>query len=378
MSRPLRVLFAVQGEGRGHMTQALAVREMLAAHGHQVCGVLLGRSAQRTPPRFFLEGIGAPVHAFESPNFAYHPKTKAVCLRRTAADGLRRSWIYRHHLETVGRQVAARKPDVILNFYEGLVGLFALTARPDVPIVAVGHQYMFFHPAYRFAPGRRLSRAAMKAYTRLTAAGARRLLALSFYEAEDRPERRLRVTPPILRRDLFALDGRRDEGFLLAYLLHRHLAERLVRWHERQPQQAVRCYWDGEAWNPRPNLHFLPLDGTRFLQDMARCRGVVCTAGFESVSEAMWLGKPVYMMPTPGHLEQHTNALDAQRAGAGLFGDNLDLDPFLAFLPRYVSPAERFRAWVARAEAIVLEEVERAANRPPLVPVATARAREAA
>ena len=41
---------------------------------------------------------------------------------------------------------------------------------------------------------------------------------------------------------------------------------------------------------------------------MGRCRGVVCTAGFESVSEAMWLGKPVCMAPTPGHYEQRCNA----------------------------------------------------------------------
>lgn len=378
MTRSLRILFAVQGEGRGHLTQALAVRDMLAAEGHSVCGVLVGRSESRKPPRFFLDRIGAPVHFFDSPNFAYDPRTRAVSAWRTVTEGVRRSPLYRHNLRLIGRQVTARRPDLVMNFYEGMMGLFARTARPDVPVIAVGHQYMIEHPEYAFAPGQAAARLGMRAYTRLTAGGAARKLALSFYDAEDQPRRGIRVTPPLLRDALFSLDGSRDDGFYLAYLLHRHLADGLIRWHTDHPDTQVRCYWDGEAWSPRPGLEFRPLDGERFLQDMARARGVVCTAGFESVSEAMWLGKPVYMMPTPGHLEQRTNARDAARAGAGIHGDTLDLSAFLDYVPTHEPVADRFRAWVDRAESIVLDEVERLARRPVLVPVATAREREAA
>jgi hypothetical protein len=44
---------------------------------------------------------------------------------------------------------------------------------------------------------------------------------------------------------------------------------------------------------------------------MAECRHVVCTAGFESVSEAAWLGKPLFLVPVENHVEQQVNALDA-------------------------------------------------------------------
>ena len=47
----------------------------------------------------------------------------------------------------------------------------------------------------------------------------------------------------------------------------------------------------------RENLVFHQLDDVAFLDAMSRCRGLMCTAGFESVCEAMYLGKPVYMMP---------------------------------------------------------------------------------
>ena len=44
-------------------------------------------------------------------------------------------------------------------------------------------------------------------------------------------------------------------------------------------------------------LTFHKLHGEKFLRLMASSRGVACTAGFESVSEAAYLGKPLLMVP---------------------------------------------------------------------------------
>ena len=56
-----------------------------------------------------------------------------------------------------------------------------------------------------------------------------------------------------------------------------------------------------------------------FLDMMSRARGLASTAGFESVCEAMYLGKPVLMVPVKGHFEQFCNSRDAFKAGAGIF-----------------------------------------------------------
>ncbi len=42
----MKMMFCVLGEGRGHMTQAMAVKEIVEAAGHQVVAVTLGASAQ--------------------------------------------------------------------------------------------------------------------------------------------------------------------------------------------------------------------------------------------------------------------------------------------------------------------------------------------
>ena len=33
----MKILFIIQGEGRGHLTQALSLRQKLMAEGHEVC-----------------------------------------------------------------------------------------------------------------------------------------------------------------------------------------------------------------------------------------------------------------------------------------------------------------------------------------------------
>ena len=61
-------------------------------------------------------------------------------------------------------------------------------------------------------------------------------------------------------------------------------------------------------------LSFHQLNDTLFVRYMAGARAYATTAGFESVCEAMYLGKPVLMVPT--HIEQACNAFDAVHAGA--------------------------------------------------------------
>lgn len=52
----MKIMFSILGEGRGHMTQAMAVKEMVEKAGHQVTGVVLGlgsivRCHHSSPPR---------------------------------------------------------------------------------------------------------------------------------------------------------------------------------------------------------------------------------------------------------------------------------------------------------------------------------------
>lgn len=74
-------------------------------------------------------------------------------------------------------------------------------------------------------------------------------------------------------------------------------------------------------------LSYHQIDDVKFLNGMANCRAYASTAGFESICEAMYLGKPVLMVPA--HIEQDCNAYDAMIAGAGIIGDSFELESLL-------------------------------------------------
>ena len=86
---------------------------------------------------------------------------------------------------------------------------------------------------------------------------------------------------------------------------------------------------------------------------MAGARAYATTAGFESVCEAMYLGKPVLMVPT--HIEQACNAFDAVHAGAGVIADRFDLDALLQ-LSQTHQPDLAFSHWVKQADWLILRE----------------------
>jgi uncharacterized protein (TIGR00661 family) len=360
----LRVAFVVQGEGRGHMTQALALASHLRAAGHQITKVLVGASAHRSVPDYFVAGIDAPVETFAAPTQVPDRSVRGVSVGATTADAIRRlprfirsGW--RIHVETRG-------VDVVVNFLDLVGGLSRLVFQTRVPAVAVAHNYLFLHPALRNAPGTAHARAAVLAYARLTAGRARARVALSFDALPDDLPSRIVVAPPLLRPGLERMRPR-DEGYLLAYALNAGYGAELASWHRGNRNVTVHCYIDGGARalgaEPSEGFHAHALDDTRFLRHLQGCRAYVGTAGFESICEALYLGKPALVIATAGQLEQTLNAWDAVRVGAARAGAYSDLDAFWS-TPSVPTPSAvtSFRAWVAQAPALVVDCVERAAG----------------
>ncbi len=309
-----------------------------------------------------------PITKISTPDFSYKNDRK-VNLPASLAGVVRRVPAYWRGLRTLQALVRESQPDVILNFFEPLTGLYALTCRNRPPVVAVAHQFMYEHPSYVRAPGQRWQQLGMKWYVRLVGAASTRF-ALSLYEAPDLPEKNLFVGPPILRRQLFELQPNPGGNFVLIYLLNHGYAGQIMNWHKKNPQTVLHCFYDKPDAPPEfrfdDTLTFHRLDGEKFLRMMAECKYVACTAGFESLGEAAYLGKPLFLVPVENHIEQQINAIDATRLGLGVSDQSFNLDR-LAELPDRLDNCE-YRAWLSRADSRLLQTLDRAAPKTQAEP----------
>jgi len=360
----MKIMFCVLGEGRGHMTQAMAVKQMVEEAGHQVTAVTVGVSAERQIPSYFESAMQVPITRLPTLEFKYR-NSKSVSNTATMLGVLLNIPKYAGILRQLDRAVREAKPDVILNFFEPIAGIYAMTYRNRPPVVAIGHQFMFQHPGYIKAPKLWRKQVSLKLYTLLLGARSTKL-ALSLYEAPNLPQKRIIVAPPILRKQLFELHSNPNGNFVLVYLLNHGYAEQIIEWSDRNPGTRLHCFYDKpgapESLDHSPSLTFHRLDGEKFLKMMAESRHVVCTAGFESVSEAAWLGKPLFLVPVENHIEQQLNALDAQQFGLGIAENSFKLDR-LSELPNSL-PVESFRAWMECAPSKLLAAIDQAVGKP--------------
>jgi uncharacterized protein (TIGR00661 family) len=356
------------------MTQAIAMSEMLQRRGHQIVAVIAGTNQTRSLPAFFEQAFAVPVRPILSPGFSVK-KHRSISMAGTVANLVRNLPVYRKSLATIRETIAEVQPDLIINFLEPLMGIFNVLRPHKIPVLVVGHQYMLEHPDFVHEKKFRMQQLGMKFYIAVTGARSSRM-ALSFYRAADMPERKLFVSPPILRRQLFALHPDFSGGHLLVYLLNHGYADEIVRWHEENPAIPIHCFYDkpdAPAEDRRDaTLTFHRIHGEKFLQLMATARGVACTAGFESVSEGAYLGKPLLLIPVENHLEQYLNACDAERTGIGLRDSSFRLSRLLE--PQTGEATATFRDWVNQAEAVAMRVVEAAAptQQPDACPTASA------
>ena len=356
----LRVLFVVQGEGRGHLTQALALAPIFRNAGHEVTAVMVGTSRHRSIPRYFVDSIGAPVERFDSPTQVPDRDRRGLSTARTAWDAtLRMPRFVRSGFRIHERSGGV---DVVVNLLDIVAGISRAVLRTPVPAISIAHNYLFTAPDLVVPDERPGGLAAFRRYTGLTALRSRKCIALSF--AERPPEGGLVFAPPLLRPGLSELRPTQG-GYLLAYSLNAGYADDLIRWHARNPSVTVHCYLQGGGAvlgaEPSPGFHAHDLDQEAFLSHLAGCRAYVGSAGFESICEAFYLGKPVLAVPTKGQIEQRLNAWDAGRAGAARRGSYEDLDSFWTD-PRAPDPArvQHFRDWVDSAPARFVQLVEEA------------------
>jgi uncharacterized protein (TIGR00661 family) len=352
----MKFLFIIQGEGRGHQTQAIALSQILQENGHQVCAALFGTSDLSKTPELFKTNVSFDLIPFESPALAYNPKTKGLSIRQTLKYSLPKLPKYINSIRLIKTTVELLKPDAIINFYDFLGGVYSGILNKNIPVYAVGHQYLLLNPKFNHPKKHYLDRLTVNINSTITAWGSTKKLALSFSAFDN--YKNIKTTPPLLRKEIKKLVPS-EQNFILVYLTQSSLLERLIPIAKAYPNEYFECFlntWDVTLELP-DNIKINPISADKYLEKMASCKAIITTAGFESACEAMYLNKPVMMIPVPNHYEQHCNAIDAQRAQAGHFEMEINVASFERFLYILKNKKHNHRPWLNQSTSFFLNEL---------------------
>jgi len=316
-----KCIFIVQGEGRGHMSQSMALKEYLDDAGHVVEAVFAGGRTPESFPGYFREFFQGKLHGFYSPYFLRTPNKKGIYVGKTLLFNMFRVSRYLREVRRIRNEINILGPDVVFNFYD-VVGALALRkVKSGIRRIGIGHHFFLHLDGYRCNGNSWWNRRLLKIHTRLIMKSCDRVLALSF--REEKGDATIEIVPPLIRKSFREFNYRPGDRFLV-YLLNEGYIFDLIRISQEDSGFSADVF---TALSPEidlpPGICLHPMEDDKFREMMKKCRGLITTAGFDTVAEAAYQGIPMMVIPSQHHFEQRCNSADVERSGIGIAVEQL-------------------------------------------------------
>ncbi len=285
----MRILYAIQGTGNGHLSRARDIVPCLQQHG-EVDILVSGIQADVAlpwPVRYQFYGLS---FIFGQQGGVAFGQT----LRKL------RPWRF---LRDLGR-LPVEDYDLIINDFEPL-SAWACRLKGK-KCFAMSHQAAFLSQATPRPPAwrDRFAEFLFRWYAPCTDY-------VGFhFAAYDR-----HITTPVIRREVRALQPTRD-GSILVYLPAYADATLLAHFEQLPERRWVLFSKHAARAYRHQNVEVMPIQNEAFLKQLECCEAVLTGGGFEAPAEALFLGKKLMVIPMKAQYEQHANAYAAAAFGA--------------------------------------------------------------
>lgn len=347
-----KIIYALSGQGRGHTSRVIAVSDALRENGHEITFCCGGTA------REILESRGEdiipvpPLRQVLEGNEVRHLKT------------IRCNWKEIRNLSGTVSQLADifsdQRADLLITDFEAFSPRAA--EQINLPVLSFNHQQVVTETQYRL-PVRYWLEAALTGLAIRVIAPRRpeHVLVTSFFYPPVRHPDRTTLVPPIIRPVVENLSPTRGDHVLVYYNHGDGADHALNALRKVNAPFIVYNLERPERTADYPNIVFKKPSLEGFLEDLATSRAVLCTAGFTLTSEALYLGKPLLVVPNRGVFEQTLNAIFLQREalGSAVIDRPLTSNDVSSFLADGDIYRERLRQWDVRGNQQAVEVIER-------------------
>jgi uncharacterized protein (TIGR00661 family) len=283
----MKILYAIQATGNGHISRAMQLLPYLKEHG----GVDL-----------FLSGANSTL----SLNAPVKYRSKGLSLYYSCNGGLDYWQLLKSfqpmRIRQEIRDLPVEKYDLIINDFEYITA--AACAKKKIHSVNFGHQANFLSPRTPRPEKRNpTGEWVLKNYAK-----ASRYIGLHFQSYDNF------IFTPVVKKEILLAEPS-DKKYITVYL---------PSFCEPELKKIFRAFPDYQfqvfsAQTKQPvtdrNLLFLPVDSHLFNQSLIHCTGIITGGGFETPAEALHLGKKIISIPIRSQYEQQCNAAALQQMG---------------------------------------------------------------
>jgi uncharacterized protein (TIGR00661 family) len=282
----MKILFAIQGTGNGHVSRAREIVPLLQQYG-QLDLLISGTQADVS----LAQPLTYQKHGFsfifgKKGGVDYWKTYKTMNLRKLLHDV---------------RSLPLKQYDLIVNDFEP-VSAWACRLQ-KLESVALSHQCAFISKNTPRPKKWNYAEWLFKHYAPTT-----HHVGFHFERYADF------IHTPVIRSEIRRMETQNlghYTVYLPAYsdqlLLHYFRQVKEVSWHIFSKHTKT-AYSEG-------NIHVKPIQNEAFNQSLATSTGLLTGGGFEGPAEALFMGKKVMMIPMKGQYEQQCNAIAAAKLG---------------------------------------------------------------
>ena len=286
----MKILYAIQGTGNGHISRALEIIPILKKKAQ--VDVLVSASQWELSLPFPID------YKFEGLGFIFGKKGGVDLLKTyLRLDTLR--------LIKEIRSLPVEKYDLIISDFEP-ISAWACQLRKKV-CIGLSNQAVTLHPlAPRPKNTDSIGKMILEHYAPTTVN-----YGYHFKRFDNN------VYTPIIRQEIREAKVS-DKGHITIYLPSyddERVIKKLKEYNDIPFQifskRARSAYRQKNAW-------VLPLNRDSFIKSIASSSGIITNAGFGTTAEALYLGKPLLVIPMKTQYEQHCNAAVLQSMGVSV------------------------------------------------------------
>jgi uncharacterized protein (TIGR00661 family) len=320
----MRILYGAVGEGLGHATRSRVVAAHLLEQGHEVKMAASGRALP------YLRAHLPDVEEIWGTSFVLEHGTVNSWKTLTANvrggfHGVPADW---HRGAEIARSYA---PDLVLTDFDGFTYLFAKTHRK--PVLSVDNIQMVDRCKHdvEILKGIHLDYRTARTFVHAKLGRASHYVITTFFHPPLR-KKRTTLVPSLLRPEILAAKPERGDHLLV----YGRISETAIAALEASGVKShVYGARDGLSEEVQEgSLSYRPFANEAFIDDLRTARGVVGSAGYSLMSEAVFLRKPMLALPLAGQFEQEMNARYLERLGFGTAATALDEPALERFLTR--------------------------------------------